>query len=240
MRDSAPRRRSREFSLADVLTIGNGVCGLIGLAVLTRGAGDGSPETALEVAAALTAAGALCDGLDGAVARRFGGGRYGDMLDMLSDVVTFGVLPALMVVVADTSESVVVLAAATLYFVAVAVRLARFGATAAAGSETFSGFPCPQTAIGVASIALLEPQPWVAAPLTLLFAALMLSHVPYPKVSAANAPLRACWVGLAVAAYAGAFPIEVLAIVSLTTVFATPLLVALARARFARREAPIW
>jgi CDP-diacylglycerol--serine O-phosphatidyltransferase len=240
MRDSAPLRRSRELSLADVLTLANGVCGLIGVVILTRGAGDASPEKAVEAAAALVVAGALCDTLDGVVARRFGGGRCGEVLDMLSDIVTFGVLPAVMVVVADTSDSLVVVAAATLYFVAAAVRLARFRATSPGGSETFSGFASPAAAIGAAAIALLAPDVWVVASLTLLLGALMVSRLPYPKASRANLPLVVFWVALAVAAYAGAFPIDVLAIVSLVAVFAIPLVAGLMHARLAGREMPTW
>jgi archaetidylserine synthase len=73
---------------ADAVTIGNAALGF--LAVVAA-------AVDIDVAARLVLLGAIADGLDGVVARKFGGTEAGPYLDSLADVATFGVAPAFVV-----------------------------------------------------------------------------------------------------------------------------------------------
>jgi CDP-diacylglycerol--serine O-phosphatidyltransferase len=73
---------------ADAVTIGNAALGFLAVVAAT---------VDIEVAARLVLLGAIADGLDGVVARRYGGTEAGPYLDSLADVATFGVAPAVVV-----------------------------------------------------------------------------------------------------------------------------------------------
>ena len=45
---------------------------------------------------------AICDGLDGAAARRFGGTRFGVLADDVADAISYGVAPAIAVAIATS------------------------------------------------------------------------------------------------------------------------------------------
>ena len=80
------------------LTLGNLAfgCAAVVLALRASGGGDGAAELhMLQMAAWAIVGGAICDVLDGMVARAMGvSSRLGAELDSLSDLVTFGVAPA--------------------------------------------------------------------------------------------------------------------------------------------------
>src|SRR5947207_8438775 len=92
-----PRAR---FSAADFLTVGNGLCGFLALAVVARlwivepGRGLGHRE--LVACLSLYGVGMLFDVLDGPVARRFGSSGLGSGLDTICDTLSFGLLPAML------------------------------------------------------------------------------------------------------------------------------------------------
>jgi CDP-diacylglycerol--serine O-phosphatidyltransferase len=83
------------LGLADAVTIGNAALGFLATVAAT---------VDIDLAARLVLLGAIADGLDGVVARRYGGTEAGPYLDSLADVATFGVAPA--VVVAGTALEV--------------------------------------------------------------------------------------------------------------------------------------
>lgn len=76
------------LGLADAVTVGNAALGFLAAAAAT---------VDVTLAARLVLLGAIADGLDGVVARRYGGSEAGPYLDSLADVATFGVAPALLV-----------------------------------------------------------------------------------------------------------------------------------------------
>lgn len=80
---------------ADAVTIGN--AGLGFLAVVAASIDIG-------LAARVVLLGAIADGLDGVVARKYGGTEAGPYLDSLADVATFGVAPAFLVAVVARRE----------------------------------------------------------------------------------------------------------------------------------------
>jgi len=141
---------------------------------------------------------AVLDTLDGRLARRTKTtSRFGEELDSLVDVVSFGVAPALIIYFlefANAGRFGWVLS--YFYVVAAAVRLARYNVVSA-GKPTawFTGMPSPaagmtlatfypfsQTEWYRASLAVLDLQEQGLAILALMLAVLMVSGVKYPKM----------------------------------------------------------
>jgi len=83
---SRPRFLGR-LGPADAVTVANAAVGLIAAVVAATDAA---------LAARLILLSAVADGLDGVLARRFGGTAVGPHLDSLADVASFGVAPALL------------------------------------------------------------------------------------------------------------------------------------------------
>ena len=140
---------------------------------------------------------ALLDMMDGRLARRTKTtSRFGEELDSLVDMVSFGVAPALIIYFlefANAGRFGWVLS--YFYVVAAAVRLARYNVVSA-GKPTawFTGMPSPaagmtlatfypfsQTPWYRASLAVLDLQEQGLAILALMLAVLMVSGVKYPK-----------------------------------------------------------
>lgn len=89
-----PRFVSR-LGVADLVTTGNAALGLLAALAATF-----DPA----VAARLVLLAAVADGLDGVLARKYGGTPVGPHLDSLADVASFGVAPAVLVAVVATGE----------------------------------------------------------------------------------------------------------------------------------------
>ncbi|TVR74729.1 MAG: CDP-diacylglycerol--serine O-phosphatidyltransferase [Sphaerobacteraceae bacterium] len=127
----------------------------------------------------------IADGLDGALARQLDAtSDMGEQLDSLADIVAFGAAPAVLFVTVFTSAPTPVIYSVGLFFVlAGAYRLARFHAVPADG--VFLGLPITA---GGALLALIAAGPfglnyWLATILAVSTAALMVSRVPFPKMS---------------------------------------------------------
>ena len=125
----------RKPGVADVLTLGNALCGVTAmLAVAGLGAFESLTIThRYSTAALLLVFGSFLDVVDGAAARRWGGTPLGAPLDCLADAVSFGVAPAVAVLVVvspatSTLERTIVTVAALAYTVAALIRLADFTA----------------------------------------------------------------------------------------------------------------
>jgi len=159
-----------------LMTMGNLMCGFIALICITQGR--------FTEAAVLILLAAVCDSLDGRIARR--GNAASDMgkeLDSLCDVVSFGVVPALLVYVQFFSQnmSLAALLAALFYVVCGAYRLARFNISH--HPDHFVGIPI--TLAGIVT-ALLS---WIGGGLPggvmvgvlLLLGCLMVSTIKVPK-----------------------------------------------------------
>lgn len=145
----------------------------------------------LSVAAAGIAA--LCDALDGRLARMLDAStRIGAELDSLSDLVAFGVAPALVLYIWELNDLRFGWSFALVYAVCMALRLARFNTLIDAEDpypftkEFFVGVPAPAAALaaGIPLYLWLEFGPgwwstsWVVAGWTVLVAALMVSRLP--------------------------------------------------------------
>ena len=133
-------------------------------------------------AAVAVAIAALLDSFDGIVARRLEScGRFGCQLDSLSDLVAFGVAPALMLHESTVHAVPVLGIAACLAFVlAGAWRLARFSLVQ--DKDHFVGLPIPVAGLIVAATAALTLPAALALALTLALALLMVSAIRFPTL----------------------------------------------------------
>ncbi|GAA1386971.1 hypothetical protein GCM10009613_21810 [Pseudonocardia kongjuensis] len=158
----------------------------------------------LAIGAVLAAA--LCDALDGGLARLLdASSRIGAELDSLADLVSFGVAPALVIYIwafEDTRAGWIV---ALVFAVCMALRLARFNTlldddqAPPFAREFFVGVPAPAAAM-TAGIPLylwlhLGPGWWSAEPVVavwaLFTAGLMVSRIPTVSLKAVRVPQRA-------------------------------------------------
>ncbi|MEO7941281.1 MAG: CDP-diacylglycerol--serine O-phosphatidyltransferase [Burkholderiaceae bacterium] len=194
----------REFHLADWFTLANALCGTGAIfSAMTFVQTDDVRH--VYFAGALIVAAFVFDVLDGRIARwRRQSSSLGRELDSLSDVISFGVAPAMMAYACGMQGFFdrIVLA----YFVACGVsRLARFNITAEEFSDAsgkvryFEGTPIPTSVVLVAMLVIaaafgaVGPALWWGRfewmglslhPLVLLFAAsgsLMISRIRIPK-----------------------------------------------------------
>ena len=135
----------------------------------------------------------IFDGLDGWIARLTNTAtRFGVELDSLSDLVAFGVAPAVMMYKWSLAPYGRVGWAAAFLFVACgALRLARFNVqTGSSGSKAFKGMPIPGAATILASVVIFYYEDWVKMPvksvlypaLTIALALLMVSTLRFHGV----------------------------------------------------------
>ncbi len=129
------------YVLPALFTAGNILCGYLSL--------DASARGAYETAAILIFAAAFLDGIDGRVARMTGTtSAFGEQLDSLADVVSFGVAPAFLVYhwgLADFGRGGLLVS--FLFVVCGASRLARFNVQIhVVDKRWFVGLPIPAAA----------------------------------------------------------------------------------------------
>ncbi len=194
----------REFHLADWFTLANALCGTGAIFSAMSFVQTGDTRH-LYFAGALIVAAFVFDVLDGRIARwRRESSSLGRELDSLSDVISFGVAPAMMAYACGMQGFFDRIALA--YFVACGVsRLARFNITAEDMSDAsgkvryFEGTPIPTSVLLVAMLVVaaardaVGPRLWWGGvewmglglhPLVMLFAlsgSLMISRIRVPK-----------------------------------------------------------
>ncbi len=156
-----------------------------------------------ELAAVMIMVAFICDGLDGRIARLSRtSSQFGIEYDSLSDVVAFGMAPAILAYTwALRPIGGLGVAVSGLFVVCAALRLARFNVqTASVDKRRFVGLPVPGAAALIAGIALaysyfeLESPRTLCTlmvPITLALAGLMISRVPYPSFKGINFHKRA-------------------------------------------------
>lgn len=216
------RRILRSTALLPAMfTVGNGLCGFASIYFATKvefGSANVLADKAvsyfplLAVAAWLIVAAMICDMLDGRLARMTRKtSDFGAQLDSLSDAISFGVAPAILMlravavamhqVGADPMLNRVVICVAGLYVACATLRLARFNVENTPDESAhmnFSGLPSPGAAANVAALVLLFEhaysnewlrQWWmyttvsIVLPLvTAIVALLMVSRIRYPHL----------------------------------------------------------
>jgi CDP-diacylglycerol--serine O-phosphatidyltransferase len=217
------------FSVADVVTVGNGVCGFLGLAVVAGlwvvEPGPGLAHRELVACLLLYGIGMLCDVLDGPVARRFGSSGLGSGLDTICDTITFGLLPATLLVARvheDDGWTAPALAVACAYVAATILRLARHAwleqahaeklarGVAVAVHPQFTGMPSPVGGNCVLAIVVLAPPPAVSLGVVALVAALLVADFPYPNnKTVVGAAFVAALLAASFAALAGLISLDI-------------------------------
>jgi CDP-diacylglycerol---serine O-phosphatidyltransferase len=123
----------------------------------------------------------VLDLLDGPLARLFRcSGPFGAQLDSLSDMVTFGAVPAFILYQASLkSVPVAGLAACLVFVLCGAWRLARFPLLP--DRNRFVGLPIPPSALIAAGLAAWGPPAAVLLVVTFLLSLLMVSEIPFPS-----------------------------------------------------------
>lgn len=140
--EGKPKKRRfsmlREFSLADLITLGNASCGTASIFLALSYAAE-QEVGYLWVAFGLLPVALILDFFDGYVARwRRAQSMLGPDLDSLSDIVSFGVAPAVLAWALGMRGGLDM--AVLIFFVACGIsRLARYNATAAELTEETSG-----------------------------------------------------------------------------------------------------
>ncbi len=150
----------RDFALADVITLANGFCGMGSVLASARYL-ESKERAFLWLAFGLLPFSALFDFLDGRVARwRHRSTALGAQLDSLSDLISFGVAPAMLAFAVGMRGGWDALV--LVYFVGCGLsRLARYNVTQAElADETgkvkyFEGTPIPTSMLLVALLAVL-------------------------------------------------------------------------------------
>lgn len=180
-------RLLRRLGLADAVSLVNVVVGFVaGVVALTDPA----------LGARLLLLAAIADGLDGVVARTFGGSPLGEHLDSIADVASFGVTPALFLygvfraewgglLAAEPWQAAVALAVPSLFLVLSVVRTALYTVLEIRNERRRAGVPNTLVATllaagflaGVTNLAILS----VA---TVGLSVLMIADVPYPDLPA--------------------------------------------------------
>ncbi len=162
--------------IPNVITFGNLLCGVLAIML--------AMDRHFTTAAALIFLAGILDVLDGVIARRLRGTNpFGESLDSLADIISFGVAPALLVyTVFLHSWPIFGVLMAGGYVVCGAWRLARF----AAGEKGsfFQGLPITMGGMSLATF-LFYPTFWTphaVGALTIILAALMVSQFRFPKV----------------------------------------------------------
>jgi archaetidylserine synthase len=168
------------FGLADYVTVSNAALGfLAAVAALV------DPT----LAARVILLGAVADGLDGVLARQFGGSEAGPYLDSLADVASFCVAPAVLVVsvVQETwgFDPLRSLASVGLCALFVAMGVTRLGLYTAYDSKSDSTEGVPTTlAATILSAGVLAgfADPVVLVPLVGILALMMVTTINYPDL----------------------------------------------------------
>ncbi|EIW85013.1 CDP-diacylglycerol--serine O-phosphatidyltransferase [Coniophora puteana RWD-64-598 SS2] len=158
----------RNFRLADLITIMNGVCGSLsifssGHYLLTK------DEDYLWLALTLPLAGLMFDFMDGKVARwRKSSSMVGQELDSLADLISFGVAP-MVLAFAVGFRTYLDTVCLTGFICCGLARLARFNVTAAlvpkdssGKARYFEGLPIPSSLALVGVLAYWTRQGWIA------------------------------------------------------------------------------
>jgi len=163
-------------SVPFIFTFANLIAGVLSLVATIDGRLVQSAEMIL--------LGGVFDWLDGRLARRFKvTTAFGKEMDSLSDLVSFGVAPALLVYTKQLQlYGHLGLAISLLFILGGAFRLARYNVSIAV--EHFQGLPITVSGIVIA-VFLLQPVslPWFFLPvLVIVLTALMVSRVKVPKL----------------------------------------------------------
>ncbi|RQG90380.1 phosphatidylcholine/phosphatidylserine synthase [Natrarchaeobius halalkaliphilus] len=179
------------LGVADAVTIANAALGFVAVVVAF---------VDIDLAARLILLAAVADGLDGILARRYGGTEAGPYLDSLADVASFAVAPAVLAFVVVTAglnigfetvtAGLLLVTAVCALFVATAVtRLGMYTAYDVTGSYTEGVQTTLAATILGAAILADVAGPWLVLAITGAFCYLMVSRIEYPDLLVRDAAI---------------------------------------------------
>ncbi|WP_049901525.1 protein sorting system archaetidylserine synthase [Natrinema sp. J7-1] len=179
------------LGVADAVTIANAALGFVAVVVAVVDIG---------LAARLILLAAIADGLDGILARRYGGTDAGPYLDSLADVASFAVAPAVLsfVVVTEgfgigfesiTPDLLLVTVVCALFVSMAGTRLGMYTAYDIAGSHTEGVQTTLAATVLGAAILAGELRPGLVLAVTGAFCYLMVSRIRYPDLLARDAAI---------------------------------------------------
>lgn len=183
-------------SIPSMFTVGNLFLGVMAIILGVQGAVEGDPRF-MDYAAILVIIGMLLDGLDGRVARMLNAtSEFGKELDSLSDIVTFGVAPAIIMylVFLHTLDTLGLIITA-MFPICGALRLARFSVKPGIPGF-FTGLPITAAGGVLATFALYNevfPEYFLPAGMIGL-SLLMVSNIKYPNFKKVGVPRAAFWI----------------------------------------------
>ncbi|GED15876.1 CDP-diacylglycerol--serine O-phosphatidyltransferase [Aneurinibacillus migulanus] len=179
--------------IPNLFTMGNLFLGVIAMLLAFR-----DEPIYLSYAAIMVIIGMVLDGLDGRLARMLNAqSDFGKELDSLSDIVTFGVAPALiMYVVLLQDMGWIGILLTGLFPICGALRLARFNSAIGGNTGYFVGLPITAAGGVLATLALYHHAfPSVYLVLSMLgLSYLMISNIKYPNFKKVGIPRSAYWV----------------------------------------------
>ncbi|WP_321211017.1 archaetidylserine synthase [Methanothermobacter sp. DP] len=165
------------ISLPDVLSILNASSGYFSILMSIQG--DFSAASILMLLAV------IFDSLDGWVARRTGRvdiHGFGKNMDSLSDVISFGVAPAILIYLTSADFRYINILVGLLIVICGILRLSRFNVLTG-GGKNFTGLPIPVVAVVVSSFYLTGfYSEKVVGAMLLAVGILMVSSIEYPRV----------------------------------------------------------
>lgn len=179
-----------------MFTVGNLFLGIVAIILAVQSTVDENP-TFLSYAAIVVIIGMLLDGLDGRMARMLNAAsEFGKELDSLSDVVTFGVAPAIimyLIILQDYGIWGIIITA--LFPICGALRLARFSVQTGVPGF-FTGLPITAAGGVLATLALYHTVfPETLLPIGMIVLSyLMVSNVQYPNFKKVGIPRAAFWI----------------------------------------------
>ena len=159
---------------ADILSILNLLCGIIGIVLVFQG-------RFVYVAIAIVA-GQIFDLFDGRMAEKHGGTKFGPWLDDIADLISFGVCPGLLILFKGDLQPASFIVGC-LYLFAIGFRLWRYLAhdkhdeTLPPG--VFNGLPSPAGAMVTLGVCLFLNNSWMIWTIVLLTASLLVSHIRF-------------------------------------------------------------
>ncbi|MEK3789496.1 MULTISPECIES: CDP-diacylglycerol--serine O-phosphatidyltransferase [Paenibacillus] len=182
-------------SIPNMFTLGNLFLGMIAMMLAVDGK--------YSYAAIMVIVAMLLDGLDGRAARALNAqSDFGKELDSLSDMVSFGAAPAVIMYMVSFHDVHPALGwtATAIFPMCGAMRLARFNVRAGIPGY-FTGLPIPAAGGVLATLSLfhadISPIPMAVA--TMLLSYLMISSLKYPNFKKVGLPKKAIWIAPLVA-----------------------------------------
>lgn len=167
-------RITRVLRPADFFTMANAIVGL--WAAVAAGRGD------VATAAALIALCVVLDGTDGIAARLWGGGPLGPFLDTLADLLSFGIVPAILL--ASLGMGWIGFTLGGLWLVAAMLRLARFEVLREESKPRYySGMTTTGAAVLLAALVLAEVPAEVVIVAAVALAVWMVSRIRTVKLT---------------------------------------------------------